>query len=140
MNFDISRLDILTPSEAGRPMTVIHPGTGQPFRLDDETKTPLTITLRGRNSSIARATLREIGDQRAAIEGEGRVVTPESVDEWNTRYLVAMTVDWNFDGMDGQPFPCNAANAEKLWTDKRFVWLRGPALDFISRDGNFLGA
>jgi hypothetical protein len=138
MKFDFSRLDVLSASEAGRPFVITNPTTGQPYRLNDEAKTPLAIVLRGRNSAIGRATLRQIGDERAAMEGEGRQPTSEQIDEWNTRYLVAMTVSWNFDCLDGKEFPCNPENAEKLWRDPRFAWLRPRALEFIASDGNFL--
>jgi hypothetical protein len=137
MQFDLSKLDILAPSEEGRPLFIKHPGTGANFKRGDGE--PLKIVLRGRNSAIARAELKQIGDEQAAIEADGRMPTPEQREEWNTRYLVAMTVSWNFDALDGEPFDCNALNARKLWTDPRFAWLRVPGLTFIAQDGNYLG-
>lgn len=136
--FDLARLDILTPSEEGRALILLHPATGRPFKRSDGED--VAITLRGRNSAIAKATLRQIQDERAAIEAEARAVTPDDNDKWNTRYLVALTAGWGFEELDGQEFSCNPVNAEKFWTDPRFVWLRPRALEFVAFDGNFLGA
>jgi hypothetical protein len=136
--FDIATTDILTASEAGRPMVLSHPSTGRPFIGDDGK--PVSITLRGRHSALAQDVLRQINDERAAIEAEGRRITRDENERFNTRYLVALTVGWTFTKMAGEDFPCTPANAERLWSDSRFRHWRERALIFVGEDGNFLAA
>jgi len=137
-DFDILATEVLTGSEEGRPMVLSHPATGRPF-LDAEKK-PVAVYMRGRHSAVARAVLREINDERAAIQADGRVVTPEQNEAFNTRYLVAMTVRWTWTKLGGEDFPYSPDNAERFWSDPRFRHWRERGLIFVAEDGNFLAA
>lgn len=139
MSFDFASLDILSPSEEGRMMTVYGPKTGQPVLLADG-KTAVQIKMLGRHSAIARDMLKQIDDERAAIEGQGRSWTVENAEAANTRYLTALTRGWNFEKMDGNDFPYNPSNAEKLWSDHRWPHIKRQALAFVASDGNFSNA
>ena len=140
--FDLAVCDLLAPSDEGRPFTIAHTydrlgfPMGRPY-LGSDGK-PVTITLRGQNSAVGRATLKQLRDELAALEGNGQKITQENRDQHNTTYLVAMTRGWTIEQLDGEPFLVNPVNVEKLWTDKRFEWLREPAMSFIARDANFL--
>jgi hypothetical protein len=136
MQFDIGRLDALTAAEQGRPMKLYHPTTGQPFLRAD--KEAVHIVLLGQASAVLRACQRSITDERNALEADGRTPTPEQMEAWDVRFLVEATRGWNFDQLDGGPFDFNAANAQKFWADKRFLWLRPRAYGFINETGNFL--
>jgi hypothetical protein len=135
--FDIGRLDAMTAAEAGRPMKLLHPSTGLPFKRADGEE--VHIVLLGQGSAVMRACQRSINDERAALDAEGRTPTPEQLEGWDVRYLVEATRGWNFDQLDGGPFDFNAENARKFWADGRFRWLRPRAYGFINETGNFLG-
>jgi hypothetical protein len=133
---DIAVTDISAASEEGRKMLLIHPVTAIAFL--DENKNPVGITLRGRHSDVARELLRQINDERAAIVGTGREITAAENEEFNTRYLVGMTVSWDFNKLRGEEFPCTPANARRFYNDKGFKHWRERALYFVQQDGNFL--
>ena len=136
MSFDISALDTLTKSQDGVEMPLIHQGTGKPFLTD--AGVPLFIRLRGRTSDEYMGAEESIREQRNAIMRRGVQVGQQEADSFGTALLVAATVDWNFDSMDGAPFPCTPQNARRLWSDKRFRWVRESAFAFVANDGNFL--
>jgi hypothetical protein len=138
--FDLAKLDVLKAAEEGRPMTVINPKTSLPFVVEGEgkDKTPLQITLLGRASAIAQDVLKEIEDERSAIHGQGRAVTPDMEAAWNVRYLTLLTRGWNIPSRDGLPFSYSPENAKILWSDPRWPYLNRQALRFVADDGNFL--
>lgn len=134
--FDLAKLDTLTASEAGVAMQVIHPKTKEPVKgADGEV---ITITLLGRASDAAQAAVRRARDRANERLQQGRRSTPEDAERDMIDLLVSCTKAWTFDSLDGQPFPCTPGNAELLWRDPRFRWLREQALIFIQDDGNFL--
>jgi hypothetical protein len=136
MSFDLASLDTQTLSESGVAMPIVHPRTRVALLRDD--KTPVTLTLLGRHSSTFRELLRRIQEHRAEISGRGQVISGELKEQEDTDTLVVCTVDWTFDTLDGQKFPCTKQNIVKLWNDSRFRWLREAAMNFILSDGNFL--
>lgn len=141
--FDFSALG-LTRTEEGAPMTIRHPKTGTPVL--DEDKNPITITLLGQYSNAFRETLRAIQIARVEFSRNAQQINPgnpepipqEQIDQEDTDTLVACTTGWAFRQLDGQAFPCNPRNARKLYSDRRFWWLRQQAMNFILADGNFL--
>ena len=133
--FDLAALDILGPSNEGRKLEIVHP-SGQPYRTS--TGETVHVLLAGRHSDAARALLKQLGDEIAASRARGEEPSEEVNREHDTRYLVAVTKDWNIEKLDGQPFLVNPANVRKLWTDPRFGYLRGRALAFVAADTAFL--
>jgi hypothetical protein len=125
-------------SEEGSPMTIIHPRDRKAQLLADG-KTPMTITLLGRESEPFRRALRQIQLNRAELQQDRRAMGEEDLYGEDTDTLVACTIDWNIPKYEGQkPFPCTAVNIRKFWADRRFRWLRERALAFIIDDANFL--
>lgn len=134
--FDISQLDTLSRAEEGVAMNVIHPRTKEPVKGSDGEA--VTITLLGKNSDTARATLRRIGDRATERAFRGIKSTPEDRERDDIEFLVAVTKAWTLSEMDGEAFPCNPRNAERLWGDARFRWLRDQAIAFVTDEGNYL--
>jgi hypothetical protein len=135
MAFDLAEFDILALSEQGTPMALIHPHTRLPM-IDDD-KTPLTISLMGRNSDAFRNTMREIQAARAERQARGTAPDPELREQEDILLLVACTTDWTLKILDGKPFPCTPPNIRKLWNDPRFRPLREAGLTHVMNDANF---
>lgn len=134
--FDIGRLETLTKSEKGVKMELIHPASmSQVLREDGE---PVTITLLGANSEAFREAQRQVQDRRATRVAKGAKTTTDDVRGEDFHILMACTVDWTFDKLDGQPFPFNRENSRKFWGDRRFDWIFRAAIVFIVQEGNFL--
>lgn len=131
--FDFAALDTFTGSDAGRPMTVLHPATNQPILRGDGKA--VTIFFKGRRSDEFEEALGKIQTKRAE-----RISPPTPADRTAEDVLtaIACTIDWTFDELDGHPFPATPENIRKFWNDRRFQWLLAVANDFIVRDGNFL--
>jgi len=112
------------------------------FPLVDDDKKPVGVTLRARNSVRGLAQIRANGNQRIAdARRTGTTLqTVEQSEAQDTDVLVACTVSWTFEQLDGVPFPCNEANARKFWADDRFVRFRNQAELFIVAEANFMKA
>ena len=134
--FDLSALDIVTPSEQGRIWHPTHPRTGEPFK--DAVGTKLGFTFYGRHAAMAREALRIMQDERAVKEQEGQRVSEADAERLQAEYLARCTKAWTGLMLDREELPCTFQNAVKLWADPRFRWLRGPAQSFIADDGGFL--
>lgn len=139
MAFDIAKFDTRTRSESGAAMQVRHPSTGAPF-LDPDSHQPLTITLLGRNSDTFRRVQREITQRDADRAAASVVKTDEDFERERFDILVACTVGWSFDQLEGQPFPHGPDTVRKLWGDNRWPWLRTQAMNFVLAEGNFLAS
>jgi hypothetical protein len=136
--FDISSLDTRTRSEAGVPMIVVHPKTRGPVARADGTT--VFITLLGRCSDTYRDKQREIAERNAETAARGIRQSRDEREQDDVELLVSCTKSWTIDQMDGEGFPCTDANARRLWSDTRFLWLRDQAIAHIQTDGNFLPA
>jgi hypothetical protein len=134
--FDIAKLDTNARSEAGAEMTIRNPKSGAPI-LDDAGK-PQWIKFRGRNCDIFRNLQRTLQARRTAMQSRGIVFTDEDGKQERHEVLAAMTLDWSFDTMDGQPFKFSPDNVARLWADPRWEWLTGMAYGFVLEEGNFL--
>lgn len=133
---DLSILDIAGPSEEGRKMFLTHPRTGDPWR--DSAGNALYIMLLGQHSSTVQGATEMLA---ARLEGRppgSPIRTRADRVRDDAEILVAATRFWNFETLDGGPFPCTPENALRFWTDERFAWVRIKALRFISDDGAFL--
>lgn len=133
--FDLSLVDILSPSERGKPMELKHPN-GQTYKTS--AGLPVVINLMGRLAAPAVALQKKFNEEIAAIRNGGRQVEPDTLKQQDTEYLTALTRSWNIEALDGEPFPCTPQNARKLWEDARFSWVRQRALEFVLADANFL--
>jgi hypothetical protein len=137
VTFDIARFDTRTRAEAGAEMVILRPAPPYAPFLDDDKK-PLSLSLKGRNSTAYKAIQREL--QMRNADRSARDITRTDEDEQRDRFdvLVAVTAGWSFDQMDGQPFAFSPENVRKLWADNRWDWLQTQALNFVNAEGNFL--
>ena len=136
MAFDIACLDTYTRSQSGTDMTVTNPRSNAPMLRDDGS--PVTITLHGRASDQYREKQREIQQGRADRAARGIATNSDEIAQEDVAILIACTVTWNIDEMDGKPFPASPDNIRLLWSDHRFMGLRDRAIRHILDDGNFL--
>jgi hypothetical protein len=137
MTFDLTKLDIREKSEAGVAMNILHPKDGSFIRNSEGQ--PVTITLKGRNSMAFKNINRVISDRNRERAARGATTNEEEARQNEIDFLCAVTVDWTFTDLDGQPFPPTADNIRKLWSDERFSWVLEQATRFAANDGNFLG-
>jgi hypothetical protein len=124
----------------GVAMEIRHPATFELMRNADGT--PVSISLRGQTSRAFRQTVTAINRLRADQQlTQEQITSPEHVYETDTMLLVACTAGWNFDELSpGEPLPYSEENAQKLWIDERFDFLRLQATSFMLNNGNFLPA
>lgn len=134
--FDFAALDLLTPSEEGRDMTLTHPRTGQPWL--DSAGRPVTITLLGAWSGVYQQTLEGMQARLDARPAGAPPLTYAEKISGDAELLAAVTRRWSFTELDGKPYPCTPDNARLLYADERFGWVRARANAFVRNDGNFL--
>jgi hypothetical protein len=134
--FDLASLDTRTRSEAGVPLTLVHPKTRGPVTRADGSV--VTVTLLGRCSDTHRDKSRELAERTAEMASRGIRQSRDEREADDAELLVACTKGWTIDKMDGQDFPYSPENARRLWTDTRFLWLRDQAVNHVLTDGNFL--
>ncbi len=104
---------------------------GEPL-LKDGTDEPVTIRLMGRDSATFERERRRIKKGRKSLKIPRGVVRFGSRQERRdvTQMIAACTISWDGIDYDGQsPFPCNRANAARLYTD--LPWLRDQVVRFI---------
>lgn len=135
---DLLAFDVQTPAEEGRPMALRHPATGKTI-ISDEDNQPITITLRGLRSDIARAVVKQQNDAAAQMRERQVQETFQQAVARNVELLSQLTVGWsrNF-SIGGEKLEFNIENARKLWGDDRFAAFREQALIFIDRDASFI--
>jgi hypothetical protein len=135
MSFDISTATNIDASSAGAPMKLVNPATGD--YLKDAAGEFVTITLRGRNSREGQAAATENLNRTLDLQRRGQVQSAAHIEANIVALLVACTVAWAFDQVDGADFPCTPANAAKFWSDARFKAYREQADAFIGAEANF---
>jgi hypothetical protein len=135
MTFDVSTLSTLDQSNQGSFLAFTDPKTGAPVR--DADKKEVGVTLRGRLSTAAINLQRNLMTRRLEVGRRGQDTSLESIEEEGTDMLVACTVSWTFDVLDGKPFPFSPENARKFWSDDRFRRFREQANLFIGNEANF---
>jgi hypothetical protein len=135
--FDISRVGIHNLDQ-GAQMTIVDPVTGAPVM--DEKGKPVTITLLGRLADKVQQVVRgQINRRLASASRNGsKPSTIEEAESNQLEQLVAATVAWSFDKMDGKPFPCTEDSARIFWANKAFEPIRRQALTFLEDDANFM--
>lgn len=127
---------VLPGLAAGVMMQLLGP-SGEPI-FDAEGK-EVGVIIRGRNSSQGLEAMRLNGNRRLeqARRTGSSTVTVEAGESELTEVLVACTVGWTFDQLNGEPFPYSPENARRFWSDDRFRRWRSQADDFFSNEANF---
>lgn len=136
--FDLSALDTVQAAEAGAPMEVKHPATGEVLSNGDGRA--VTVVLAGEDSERARRARRAVlnrrlRQQRRRRDGE---VTAEELEQDEFEVLAACTISWSGFELGGRDLACNPENAKQLYL--QFPWLQEQADAFRRDRANFLKA
>lgn len=123
--------------EAPSRMTIVHPVTRQPLRVED-TGNEAWIDLYSDDSEVARKHQRAITRKRLAMKGRGKL-TPEELEAEQVELLVSLTAGWNLIGLDGQPIdiPFSPENARELYQSNALAWIREQVDAHAGDRGNF---
>lgn len=133
--FCLPEFDTVSAADTGATLTLTREDNGAVAR--DASGNPLTLTLLGADSAQYRKAQQKNLNRRLAKRSVK--VTAEELDAEALDILAASTVAWSgFNDGDGQPVPCNPANALVLY--KTYPAIREQADRFISDRANFLGS
>jgi hypothetical protein len=132
---ELNTLDVLAGSEEGRWCYPRHPRTG--VEIMDAQGQRWGFKLVGRHAAVARDAVRRMNDERAAIEGQGRLIGEAEAQRMNAEFLAACTKAWTPMKLDGADFVFTHENAVKFFGDSRFRWVEGQLRAFIMDDGHF---
>lgn len=135
---DFSKYDgIAEKAEEGVPMHLRDPAGEPQFEADGTT--PVTITLRGRDSRLVRETLQKMAKMSLRQQAAGLATDEVTAAERNAvEVLAAATVAWSDSiTLEGKPLPCTVENARLLYS--RYRWLREQVEAFASNRVHFMG-
>lgn len=137
---DLSDFDTIERSSSGVDMEVVNPKTGEVL-IDEESGTPITITLTGKDSPEYRGRSHELNNRRLQAgmrQGQMILLTAEQLDSDSLELLVLSTKKWhkNF-SYGGKTLDCTPANVRMLYT--KAPWLREQVDEFVNKRANFLG-
>ena len=120
---DLKSLNILAPAESGTEVELEHPATREP--LVDDKGTPWIIEVRGEDSETVRRVIKKQHDKRMdrARKGQKGGSDADLSESEQVQKLVAATIGWSGLVMDGEPYPFNAQNAHRLYSDPGFYWI-----------------
>ena len=139
--FDLSVFDSVAKSEEGAVLELINPATGEPAINDD---VPITITLKGSDSSVYQNHLQKILQQKAKDEANPKKKVPEldlgSEVRKACKLYAKMTIGWaGVPNENGDGFlEFSEDNAIKLYM--HFKEIRKQVGDFIQDQANFIKA
>lgn len=138
---DLASLDTVKKSSSGTFMPIKHPVTDEVV-MDEATKKPVAICLRGLDSPEYAAAQFRMADRRISkAVKKGRVdanaMRAEDVYNEQLDLLLDCTVGWEGVQLDGVTLEYNRDNARKLYL--RLPFLREQAQTFIENRANFLG-
>lgn len=129
---NLAQFDTVESANEGAKMEV-RDTKGAPILKKD--KTPVTITLLGADSDVARAA-RNVATNRYLKAGRKAVVTAESADADALTFLVKCTVGWDGVGVDEEETAFSPEAARKLYMT--FPFVREQVDIFIADRENFL--
>lgn len=115
-------------------VTLKNPKTGEP--------TASTITLASpEHPARKKIDLDRTRRLRGDFAANGKLTQTDPLEDHDeeTDYLVAATLDWNLI-QGGQPIPCTAENARRIYTDPKRVWVRDQALAGVRKSELFIAA
>jgi len=125
---DISQLRT-DKADDGEWLELEHPKTGQPLGI--------RIKLLGVDSDVYQKQVRKNNDRR--FKKRRFKLTADEVEAENVELLVAVTKEWENMIEHGQPVEFNAANVRRIYTDKKYSWIREQVDEFAGDRANFLG-
>jgi hypothetical protein len=143
---DLAQFNAAKAAPKGKPMKVIHPGTGELFydEVDDgkgkKTKRFVTITLLSQDSDEFKRVQKRVTNKKldkATKRGKMPKVTAEQLEEDQLDMLVACTVGWENVMLNGQVLEFSKENARLLYESVPAI--REQADNFIGDRESFLG-
>lgn len=124
--FDLSLFDPETRAEAGAPLCLRHPKTGEEL--------PATIWLQGEDAPSYRQVLRRQIDRQ--LRDRQMELTAADLEDRLLERLAALTLRWENISYDGGEFVCSPANARRLYTEQ--LWIREQIVGFVEDRAHFL--
>ena len=137
MAFDLSKVNLQASSEVGHE-----------FQLKLPDGTPIDgvfIKVRGANSKIAldlqKKKFNEHQVRQSMAKKRGKEPDPLTIDEvdaLSVETAVARTISWRGFEQDGKPIPFSKEEAERIYSDPGFAWIREQVLEESNIVSNFL--
>lgn len=129
---DLNTLNTAALDERGALFTPRHPATLEPLDM--------AIWLRSKNCESVRAKARAFIKriQTSADFRKTGIVDADLAEAQAINNLVACTVDWQGVAFNGEPLPCTADNARRIYADPGLAWLRAQVAEFTEEQANFL--
>ena len=124
--FDVAAFDLRARSEAGAPLTLRHPKTGE--------KLPAVIWLQGEDAENYRRTLRAQIDRQ--ISERKLELSAAELEERLIERLVAITQRFENIELNGVQCDGTPENAKKLYREQ--LWIRDQVVAFVEDRANFL--
>ena len=124
--FDVAAFDLQAHSEAGAPLTLRHPKTGE--------KLPAVIWLQGEDAENYRKCLRAQIDRQ--ISERKLELSAAELEERLIERLVAITQRFENIELNGVQYDGSPENAKKLYREQ--LWIRDQVVAFVEDRANFL--
>lgn len=124
--FDIAAFDLKARAEAGAPLRLRHPKTGELL--------PAVIWLQGEDAENYRRTLRAQIDRQ--IMERKLDLTAAEMEERLIERLAAITLKFENIEKDGQPLEASEETARALY--REHLWIREQVAAFVEERANFL--
>lgn len=139
MDLSNSQFDLTASADIPQKLTLLDPRTGEEL-LDQDGK-PVTITLLGRDSTVAKKESKRRSQEmlnRAVRQGATRKISVDETIESAVSLLSKLTVSWSGFSKNGQPYDFSPENAESLYSE--FSWIREQVDEFVSDRQNFMAS
>ncbi|WP_288900691.1 hypothetical protein [uncultured Sneathiella sp.] len=124
--FDVAAFDLKARSEAGAPLTLRHPKTGEDL--------PAVIWLQGEDAENYRKCLRSQIDRQ--IMERKMELTAAELEERLIERLAAITLRFENIELDGVQYDGTAENVLRLY--REHLWIREQVAAFVEDRANFL--
>lgn len=124
--FDLSAFDLKARAEAGAPLRLRHPKTGEEL--------PAVIWLQGEDAESYRACLRAQIDRQ--ISERKLDLTASDLEARLVERLAAITLRFENLEIGGEALHCTPETAAALYRDQ--LWIREQAAEFVETRANFL--
>jgi hypothetical protein len=128
--------DLKDVTNEGAEMVLKHPTTNEPI-IDEETKQPWVIVLKGKDSPEWQRFAKSIADKRLSTmnTSEPMGLTADGLEKVNVDQLCACTVAFKHIRYGG-PLEADEQGKRKLYA---LPWVREQANKFVNDRANFLG-
>jgi len=140
-NFDV--FNTKKASDDGATLHIVHPITGEEVYIDgDKKKKPITITMRGNQSTIGKNNLEKRINERNRAQAKNK--NGKDFEEFNyskseqtaSEDLAKLVVSWSNIFHDGKELECTAQNAQMLFMV--YEEIRIQCLKFADEKENFV--